>query len=51
MKTEPELIDVFALFAMVAVILRNREGEDVAMASYDIAEAMMDERNKYHGDV
>ena len=47
MRQEPELIDIFALFAMVAVIIRNREGEDVSLASYEIAEAMMQEREHY----
>jgi hypothetical protein len=47
MNQEPELIDIFALFAMVAVIIRNRENEDLAIASYEIAEAMMQEREHH----
>jgi hypothetical protein len=38
---EPELIDLFAMFAMVGLIIRNREDEDIPQASYEIAEQMM----------
>ena len=47
MKNEPEMIDIFAMLAMVALIIRNREGEDIVRSSYEIAEQMIEERNRY----
>jgi len=47
MNQEPEMIDIFAMLAMVALIIRNREGEDIVRSSYEIAEQMIEERDRY----
>jgi uncharacterized protein (UPF0147 family) len=49
MKQEPKLIDIFAMLALHA-ILRNADEDalpqNIARASYDFAEAMMEEREE-----
>jgi hypothetical protein len=51
MKEEPQLIDVFAMFAMqgllTAEIVGEYSNEHVAGIAYRIADAMMDERQNY----
>jgi hypothetical protein len=49
MKQEPELIDVFAMLAMMVILNKANKGslpQDIARASYDFAEAMMEEREE-----
>ena len=49
MKQEPELIDIFAMFAMMVIMNSGKKGSvpmDIARASYDFAEAMMEEREE-----
>jgi hypothetical protein len=50
MKQEPELIDIFALFAMQAILETAKKGvfpHDIARSAYEFAEAMMEERDNY----
>lgn len=49
MKQEPELIDIFALFAMVAERITRPTTLDsrIAKNAYELAEEMMQERKKY----
>jgi hypothetical protein len=47
MKQEPELIDIFALFAMMSILRTANKSalpQDIARSSYEFAEAMMEER-------
>ena len=49
MKDEPKLIDIFAMLALHAILRNTDEGvfpHDIARASYDFAEAMMEEREE-----
>ena len=49
MKQEPELIDIFAMIALPAVI-RTYKGEDcesAALTAYEYAHAMMEARQKF----
>lgn len=52
MKTEPELIDIYAMFAMVAVINKHPKAHEttVAEAAFEYAARMMEERRKYVDD-
>jgi hypothetical protein len=49
MKHEPELIDIFAMLALHA-ILRNANKsalpQDIARSAYDFAEAMIEEKQE-----
>jgi hypothetical protein len=48
MKQEPELIDIFAMFAMYSFLQtapKNARSNEIAFESYEQAEAMMHERN------
>ena len=50
MKTEPELFDIFAMFALHAILKTAKKDalpHEIARAAYDFAEAMMDERKNY----
>jgi len=49
MKQEPELIDLFAMFAMVAERITRPATMDsrIAKNAYELAQAMMQEREKY----
>lgn len=49
MKQEPELIDLFAMFAMVAERITRPAAMDsrIAKNAYELAEEMMQERKKY----
>lgn len=50
MKQEPELIDIFALFAMKAILETAKKGalpHDIARSAYEFAEAMIEERENY----
>jgi hypothetical protein len=52
-KQEPELIDIFALFAMQAFLQtapKNARSEEIAYESYAQAKAMMNERTKLEGN-
>ena len=52
MKDEPKLIDIFAMMALHAILRNADEGvfpHDIARASYDFAEAMMEEREERNG--
>jgi len=52
MKDEPKLIDIFAMLALHAILRNADEGvfpQDIARASYDFAEAMMEEREERNG--
>ena len=49
MKDEPKLIDIFAMLALHAILRNADDGvfpHDIARASYDFAEAMMEEREE-----
>jgi hypothetical protein len=53
MKQEPELIDVFAMLAMMVILNNANKGslpQDIARASYDFAEAMIDEHNRLNSE-
>lgn len=48
MKEEPELIDIFAMFAMYSFLQtapKNERSNVIAFEAYEQAEAMMHERN------
>lgn len=48
MKDEPELIDIFAMFAMHSFLQtapKNVQSNEIAFEAYKQAEAMMRERN------
>ena len=49
MKEEPELIDIFAMFAMVAERITRPSTLDARIAknAYEMAQEMMQERKKY----
>jgi len=50
MKEEPQLIDVFALFAMLAILKTANKSafpHEIAQAAYEFAEAMMEERENH----
>jgi len=52
MKDDPKLIDIFAMLALHAILRNADEGvfpHDIARASYDFAEAMMEEREERNG--
>jgi len=52
MNDEPKLIDIFAMLALHAILRNADEGvfpHDIARASYDFAEAMMEEREERNG--
>ena len=52
MKDEPTLLDIFAMLALHAILRNADEGvfpHDIARASYDFAEAMMEEREERNG--
>ena len=47
MKTEPELVDIYAMFALHAILSKAENGvfaQDIARAAYEFAEAMIEER-------
>jgi hypothetical protein len=47
MKQEPELIDIFAWFALVGILSKTTKSakpEEIAFAAYEQAKAMIDER-------
>jgi hypothetical protein len=47
MKQEPELIDIFAMLAMMSILNKAGKGvlpQDIARSAYDFAEAMIEER-------
>jgi len=47
MRQEPELIDIFALFALMSILNKAGKGvlpQDIARSAYDFAEAMIEER-------
>jgi hypothetical protein len=49
MKQEPELMDIYAMFALHAILAKSKNGvfpQDIARAAYDFAEAMMEEREE-----
>ena len=48
MKTEPELRDIFAMFALMGLIVKhsNLHEEGVAEAAYSYADAMLWQRQK-----
>jgi hypothetical protein len=49
MKQEPELVDIYAMFALHAILATAKKGafpQDIARAAYDFAEAMMEEREE-----
>ena len=46
-QQEPELIDLFAMLAMMAILNKANKvslPQDIARSAYDFAEAMMEER-------
>ena len=48
-KPKAELVDIFAMFALHAILATARKGvlpQDIARSAYDFAEAMMDEREE-----
>jgi hypothetical protein len=48
MKDEPQLVDIFAMFAMYSFLQtapKHAQPQEIAWAAYDQAQAMMDERN------
>lgn len=50
MKTEPELIDLFAMIAMHSLLQtapKNAGNEEIAYEAYSQAEAMMEVRDRY----
>jgi hypothetical protein len=50
MKEEPQLIDVFALFAMLAILKTANKcifPHEIAHSAYEFAEAMMEERENH----
>jgi hypothetical protein len=53
MNEEPQLIDLFAMFAMDAQVKSAQYvadqylREEIALRSYQMAQAMMEERKKY----
>jgi hypothetical protein len=54
MKQEPELVDIFAMFALHAILRTAKKDafpHDIARAAYDFAEAMMEERIERNDDV
>jgi hypothetical protein len=52
MTEEPQLIDVFAMFALIAVIhsFRGEDTESAALTAYEYANEMMKAREKYVSD-
>ena len=49
MKQEPELVDVFAMLAMMVIMHSGKKGSipmDIARSAYYFAEAMMEEREE-----
>ena len=47
MKTEPDLADIHAMFALHAILSKAKNGvfpDDIARSAWDFAEAMMEER-------
>lgn len=51
MKTEPELIDIYAMFALVSLMQKPskvaKSKIDVAYEAYEQAQAMMDVRDDF----
>ena len=49
MKEEPQLVDIFAMMAMMSLLRiapKSASNEEIAYESYEQAEAMMAERRK-----
>ena len=46
MEHDTNLRDLASMFALAGLIIRNREGENLAEAAYDIADQWMEARNK-----
>jgi hypothetical protein len=46
MEHDTNLRDLASMFALTGLIIRNREGENVAEAAYEIADQWMEARNK-----
>jgi hypothetical protein len=48
MKQEPELLDIFAMFAMAALIVKNPKAHesDVAGDAYEYAKRMIEEKER-----
>jgi hypothetical protein len=47
MKQEPQLLDMFALFALMGILskaTKSAKPDEIAFAAYEQAQAMMDER-------
>lgn len=53
MTTEPELIDIYAMFALMGMIQKSSKGGskiDIAYEAFEQAQAMMDVRNDFIRD-
>ncbi len=53
MKTEPELIDIYAMFALVGIIQKSPKGNskiDIAYEAFEQAQAMIDVRDDFIKD-
>lgn len=49
MKDEPQLVDIYAMFAMTGLLFnapKKARSEEIAYEAYEQAEAMMGERNR-----
>ena len=46
MEHDTNLRDLASMFALAGLIIRNREGENVAEAAHAIADQWLEERNK-----
>ena len=53
MKQEPQLIDIFAMFALQGILQTASKGafpHDIARSAYEFAEAMMEERERFNSE-
>ena len=46
MEHDTNLRDLASMFALTGLIIRNREGENLAEAAHDIADQWLEARNK-----
>ena len=46
MEHDTNLRDLASMFALVGLIIRNREGENLAEAAHDLADQWMEARDK-----
>lgn len=50
MNQEPQLLDIFAMFALMGILhkaTKSAKPDEIAFAAYEQAQAMMEERTHY----